>query len=91
VFIMGWDRAGFHLSGPALTWPTRTYSLDGPVCYHPFLMETRLGYGWGWDLSGDRAGNAKKDTPPQPVEQGKVGKMAGGSRFSGPCPPRNEL
>jgi len=27
---------------------------QGPVCYHLFLTGTRLGYGWGGGLSGDR-------------------------------------
>jgi len=40
---------------------------------------------------GTGAGNAEKDTPPQAVEWGGAGKRAGGRRFSGPRPPRNEL
>jgi len=41
--------------------------------------------------AGTGAGNAEKDTPPQAVEWGGAGKMAGGARFAGPRPPRNEL
>jgi len=41
--------------------------------------------------AGTGAGNAEKDTPPQAVEWGGAGKRARGPRFSGPCPPRNEL
>ena len=40
---------------------------------------------------GTGAGNAEKDTPPQAAEWGGAGKRAGGPRFSGPRPPRNEL
>jgi len=41
--------------------------------------------------AGTGAGNAKKDTPPQAIDWGGAGKRAGGTRFSGPRPPRNEL
>jgi len=41
--------------------------------------------------AGTGAGNAEKDTPPQAVEWGGAGKTAGGPRFSGPRPPRNEV
>jgi len=41
--------------------------------------------------AGTGAGNAEKGTPPQAVEWGGAGKRAGGPRFSGPRPPRNEL
>jgi len=70
---------------------THSFPGRGPVCDHQFFTETCLGYGWGGGLSGDRAGNAEKDTPPQAVEWGGAGKRAGGPRFSGPLPPRNEL
>jgi len=40
---------------------------------------------------GTGAGNAEKDSPPQAVEWGGAGKRAGGQRFLGPHPPRNEL
>jgi len=40
---------------------------------------------------GTGAGNAEKGSPPQAVEWGGAGKRAGGPRFSGPRPPRNEL
>jgi len=35
----------------------------GPVCYHLFLTETRLGYGWGGGLSGDRGRECRKRHP----------------------------
>ena len=41
--------------------------------------------------AGTWAGNAEKDTPPQAVEWGGAGKMAGGPRFAGPRPPSNKL
>jgi len=40
---------------------------------------------------GTVVGNAEKDTPPQAVEWGGVGKRAGGPRFSRPRLPRNKL
>ena len=36
------------------------------------------------------AGNAEKVSAPQAVEWGGAGTRAGGPRFSGPLPPRNE-
>jgi len=41
--------------------------------------------------AGTGGGNAEKDTTPQAVERGRAGKRAGGPRFPGPRPPRNEL
>jgi len=35
----------------------------GPVCYHLFLTGTRLGYGWGGGLSGDRGRECRKRHP----------------------------
>jgi len=41
--------------------------------------------------AGTRAGDAEKDSPPQPIEWGGAGKRAGGPHFSRPRPPCNEL
>jgi len=60
---------GGYVSGNPCPAPVRSpptlIPWTGPVCYHLFLTGTRLGYGWGGGLSGDRGRECgKRHTAP---------------------------
>jgi len=82
-----WNRRLYFWGNPCpapIQGPAALIPCTGPVCYHLFLAGTRLGYGWGGNLSGDRGRECIKDTPHQAIEWGGAGKR-GGDKGRGPA------
>jgi len=53
----------------------------GPVRYHLFLTEARLGYGWGGGLRGDRGRECRKRHPAPGRSVGRGGEKGRGPAF----------